>query len=732
MASIEPTLTELAERGERSALEDRWFDAIEAGDDARSDLLAALAALTKRGMGDHAATLAWTWLTTEQDRAESEDLLALGRELLLRCGDSDEMRREVFRLYEEVFADRPEIHHLLEASGLSGGKSAMRALRTLEICLRLEVGDHLVSRSEEQAAEVTAIEPASCTYTVRAAHGEETLDPDALALAYDPADANDFRVLVQLQPERIGEMLDADPVALVVGILKGHHGPLDSDQLEHVLSPRFIPTKAWRKWWTAAKRGLKRCPNVVIEGKTRVIMTYHAEGRSLEEEILPQWAAAENAAQRLAVIETYLREAKSRKTSPKSVLVRRMHRDLLSRVKVVRQGAPGEALVEALLIDRLATVAKLDDEAVTPARDVISETQDLVTLLREMSQPRLYPLAIAHVKESDPDEWPAVYARLLPTAPLEGCDVIADTLIKAGHRDLLVEAAERIPTDFDHHLDALCWLWRGPNVDGLQPIPPRELLLRLLEHLGRVMRSELASADTRRNARQKIRSALSHAKYTRYKQVIADMEAGLASTVRRTIDRLDGLGQVVRADLLRIIIETHPELIIAPTKIDPWTDDGILFCTQQGMARREEEVNYLNNVKIPENAKAIGEAAARGDLSENSEYKSALEERDLLQARLIGMQNELALARLITAADVSTDRVDIGTRVTLQAVDGPSRHELTILGPLDADIDKKIYNYQAPLCMKLKELQVGDTVTLPLDGDERDYRIEDIANALES
>jgi transcription elongation GreA/GreB family factor len=164
--------------------------------------------------------------------------------------------------------------------------------------------------------------------------------------------------------------------------------------------------------------------------------------------------------------------------------------------------------------------------------------------------------------------------------------------------------------------------------------------------------------------------------------------------------------------------------------VDPWLDDGVLFGTREGMSKREDELKYLINVKMAENAKAIGEAAARGDLSENSEYKFALEERDLLRARVATIQNELSRARLLTVNDVTTDAVNIGTRVTMTGPEG-ERHDITVLGPWEANVEKRIYNYQAPLCLRLKALHVGDTVTLDLGGEERAYRIDAIVNALE-
>src|SRR5262245_35900067 len=135
MNGNQPTLTALARNGNYKALEDQWLNAIDNGQEHQADMLDALASLSQTGRGDQAATLAWTWLSTFKEKATPTDVLALGRELMVRCNDNEEMRKELLRLYEEVFADRPELKSLIEASGLKGGRSPRRALRTLEICL---------------------------------------------------------------------------------------------------------------------------------------------------------------------------------------------------------------------------------------------------------------------------------------------------------------------------------------------------------------------------------------------------------------------------------------------------------------------------------------------------------------------------------------------------------------------------------------------------------------------
>jgi transcription elongation factor GreA len=156
----------------------------------------------------------------------------------------------------------------------------------------------------------------------------------------------------------------------------------------------------------------------------------------------------------------------------------------------------------------------------------------------------------------------------------------------------------------------------------------------------------------------------------------------------------------------------------------------VIYTTEKGRTKVEEELDHIVKVKIPENARAIGAAADHGDLSENSEYKFALEERDLLQARVATIQNGLARARVIEPHVVPKDHVGVGSRVKIRSVDGQVEREMTFLGPWDADVENGIYNYNAPMSQRMMGMQAGEVVILNLDGADREYRIETVESAV--
>jgi transcription elongation GreA/GreB family factor len=202
----------------------------------------------------------------------------------------------------------------------------------------------------------------------------------------------------------------------------------------------------------------------------------------------------------------------------------------------------------------------------------------------------------------------------------------------------------------------------------------------------------------------------------------------MAQAVRRLIERGDGLGPSLQEDMSRILRTRFPNLYLKP-KVAMWDDESVLYFTPKGLAAKEAEVALIN-AKMRENAKAIGEAASHGDLSENSEYKFALEERDLLRARLAKVNREISMAKVLERNEIPADHVSIGQRLTLRATAGSRSVQLTILGFDEADLAHHVYSYHSPLARQLLGRKPGDVVSVTLEGEATDFSIDTIESAL--
>ncbi|NOZ43991.1 MAG: hypothetical protein GXP45_02420 [bacterium] len=71
------------------------------------------------------------------------------------------------------------------------------------------------------------------------------------------------------------------------------------------------------------------------------------------------------------------------------------------------------------------------------------------------------------------------------------------------------------------------------------------------------------------------------------------------------------------------------------------------FLTKEGYEKLIQELREIQEVKIPAVIERISDARAMGDLSENSEYKSALEDRELLSSRIAQIESLLKDVEII-------------------------------------------------------------------------------------
>jgi|GEM_PF-3549803 len=133
-----------------------------------------------------------------------------------------------------------------------------------------------------------------------------------------------------------------------------------------------------------------------------------------------------------------------------------------------------------------------------------------------------------------------------------------------------------------------------------------------------------------------------------------------------------------------------------------------IFSTREASERKRGELEHLVKIELPKNRKAVGEAAALGDLSENHEYKAARERQEYLINRVQQLQNDLARVRVLEPGKTETSEVRPGTRVTL-AQNG-NKVVVTILGPWDSNPVENIYSYQSPIGINLLGKTTGDPV----------------------
>jgi len=727
-------LREYARRGDLAGFETRCLELLENGELPLSDLPACFHDFVAAGMGEHLATLAQMILENIDFKENVQEALAVACAALYACPSSDELRRTAIELYRLVHGGRPDFEAILESSGLSTGGPARSALRVLDFCLALNVGDTLISRTDGRVVEVLEVDRHRGLFTLRRGDRSSTTIPAREVVSeYERIDPNDFRVIRQFRPEKLSELISVNPVALVIGLLHSHGGSMDSDQLKDELVPRYVSPSDWPKWWAGVRTQLKRHPHVLMEGRNPVIVRYSEQGVTLEAQTWHEVASFSHPARWLAILESYFREQRQQKLPPDPDLLQRCYDRISEYVSRARQRRPAEALAGALVLARLQAVGETGSAVgESIAAEILREADDPSSLVAALDSEELWTLALDQLPLARPADWADVVVKLVPSAPASQLDRLLELARSAGRIDGFQRHIDDALTDVLDYPELVYWLWKGPaDPSGLNVADDGELFSRILETLVALDTTLNPPRDGAKHFRSRMKAAFELRGYGKVSELLRNCDAASAVTLRRQIERLRGLGENAREHMLKVLRQRHPGLWARRAEpVAPWEDPDVIWTTAAGIERKVAERDELVNVKMRENAIRIGEAGRLGDLSENSEFRFALEERDLLRARLAQLNRELSIARALSPQDVPTDHVGLGTRVRLRRVADGSERQMTFLGPFDADTDRGIYSYRAPVAQKLMGRRVGDSVLLAVDGKEDEFEIVAIENGL--
>jgi transcription elongation factor GreA len=124
--------------------------------------------------------------------------------------------------------------------------------------------------------------------------------------------------------------------------------------------------------------------------------------------------------------------------------------------------------------------------------------------------------------------------------------------------------------------------------------------------------------------------------------------------------------------------------------------------------------------------RAIQRAAELGDLSENAEYKSALERQQFVQARLNHLTQRAGELSRIDPDAIPTDRVGFGSKVRLEEIDSAREIEYTIVFGDYIDLEGNQISMASPIGSSLLGRKMGEEVTVRLPRGDRTYRIVEL------
>ena len=143
--------------------------------------------------------------------------------------------------------------------------------------------------------------------------------------------------------------------------------------------------------------------------------------------------------------------------------------------------------------------------------------------------------------------------------------------------------------------------------------------------------------------------------------------------------------------------------------------------TRPGFEKLSAELDRLKRVERPTIVKAIAEARAHGDLSENAEYHAAREKQGFIEARINDLEAKVGGAEVIDPPTAG-DRITFGSTVLLEDEAGKEvRYQ--IVGSDEAQPANGRISVMSPLARTLIGKRVGDNVTAQLPGGKKTFDV---------
>lgn len=149
--------------------------------------------------------------------------------------------------------------------------------------------------------------------------------------------------------------------------------------------------------------------------------------------------------------------------------------------------------------------------------------------------------------------------------------------------------------------------------------------------------------------------------------------------------------------------------------------------TAEGYKKLVDELNELENVQRPAISKQIAEARDKGDLSENAEYDAAKEAQGMLEMKIAELKEVIASARMIDESRISTDEVQILTRVKIKNLKNNQIMTYQLVSENEANFKEGKLSVETPIAKGLLGKKVGEKAKIQVPSGELEFEVMEIS-----
>jgi transcription elongation factor GreA len=354
--------------------------------------------------------------------------------------------------------------------------------------------------------------------------------------------------------------------------------------------------------------------------------------------------------------------------------------------------------------------------------------EDPAELFLNLKDTKLKEEFLHHIKLFVPG-WEEIFIKFFPKFPLLS---IVHNLKSEGFENRLTAMTTACFDNFRDNREAVVWLFKNSSQDSWYKqaaIPFEKQLITLIDVLNISFREIENRRDTAENRKlnKQVNTIL-------FKEGVMNgfIDSADVDTISRIYTFINGVKDLDPGQKLALrnrISKKYPDFKFFGDEEKKVVTLGLMV-TQAKLTEKQKQLAKIINEDIPANSKELEYAKSLGDLSENAEYKAALENQDILSANMSKLKEEIDRAQLFDPSTVNTSKVSCGTKVVLNNINSGNKEEYTILGPWESDPDNGIISYLSPFGNSILNKTEGEQTEFTINGEKVSYTVETISAAI--
>jgi transcription elongation factor GreA len=150
---------------------------------------------------------------------------------------------------------------------------------------------------------------------------------------------------------------------------------------------------------------------------------------------------------------------------------------------------------------------------------------------------------------------------------------------------------------------------------------------------------------------------------------------------------------------------------------------GQVYLTREGYQKLVSQLESLKTTERHRIAKAIGEARAQGDISENAEYDAAKDAQAHNEARIADMEGTLSNVVFIEDMNIPSDKIFIGATAQLMDLDLKKEIRYTLVAPEEVEFGDDRLSVFSPIGKGLLTHAAGDEVSIQVPAGTKRFKV---------